>query len=202
MSLILKSRKRVPNILCAALLILLTGCSNMNVADFENEQPKLVLEEFFDGKTVASGLFQDRFGNVRRQFVVDIDGSWDGKTLTLVEDFTYSDGETEQRVWTLDKLDDHRYRGTADGVVGTASGAAYGNAFNWTYRFDLKVGDTTLRVDFDDWMFLQPRGFLINKATVSKWGVTIGEVLLAFHKPGMQQSANDNRNTPALSAAE
>jgi len=45
---------------------------------------------------------------------------------------------------------------------------------------DLKVGDGTLRVHFNDWMFLQPSGILLNRARVTKLGVEIGTVTLAF----------------------
>ena len=175
----------------------------MKISDFKGSKPVLVLEEYFAGRTVAAGLFQDRFGNVRRQFTVDIEGRFEDGTLTLVEDFEYADGETEQRIWTLNKLDGHRYEGTAEGVIGRASGEARGNAFNWKYTFDLKVGESVWRVDFDDWMFLQPGGVVINRATVSKWGITLGEVTLSFHKPGERHSAaNDDQRTAYLGVAE
>ncbi len=154
----------------------------MRVEDFEGRKPKLVLEEYFLGTSKAWGIFQDRFGNLRRQFVVDIDGTWDGETLTLVEDFRYDDGETEQRVWRIRKAGEHGYQGAADGVIGEAVGRAYGNALHWRYDFALKVGDGTWNVSFDDWLFLQPDGVLINRAEVSKFGFTIGEVTLAFRK--------------------
>ena len=44
------------------------------------------------GADRAWGQFQDRFGEVRRRFRVEVDGTWDGETLTLVEDFVYNDG--------------------------------------------------------------------------------------------------------------
>ena len=47
---------------------------------------------------------------------------------------------------------------------------------------DLKVGDSTLRVHFNDWMFLQETGVLVNRARVSKFGVEIGEIALFFQK--------------------
>ena len=56
-------------------LILLSGCTVMKPKDFVNKGPKLILEEFFAGKTRGWGIFEDRFGNVKRQFVVDIDGA-------------------------------------------------------------------------------------------------------------------------------
>lgn len=154
----------------------------MKPEDFEGREPTLLIEEYFSGHTKAWGIFQDRFGRLRRQFEVDIAGTWDGETLTLVEDFVYDDGETEQRIWRITKRSEHVYDGHADGVIGVAQGLAYGNAFNWTYRFALKVGDGTWDVTFDDWLFLQSDDVLINRAEVSKFGIKLGEVTLMFRK--------------------
>ena len=54
---------------------------------------------------------------------------------------------------------------------------------NWRYDFDLKTGSRTVRVAFDDWMFLQPDGVLINRAKVRKWGFDLGSVTVFFRKP-------------------
>ena len=48
----------------------------------------------------------------------------------------------------------------------------------------LKTGESkTLRVKFDDWMFLQPAGVLLNRARMSKFGVELGVTTIAFMKP-------------------
>jgi len=154
----------------------------MKTADFKDAEPKLVLETYFSGKTQAFGIFEDRFGNVRRQFTVDIDGIWDGRELVLDERFKYSDNETDRRVWKILKTGENTYEGRADDIIGVAQGDVSGNALNWHYDMDLKVGDGTLRVHFNDWMFLQPSGVLINRARVSKLGIEIGSVTLAFTK--------------------
>ena len=170
--------------ICALVfaLIVLSGCTNMKPSDFSETTPVLRIEDYFVGKTRAWGIFEDRFGNLRRQFFVDIQGRWDGETLVLDERFRYSDGETDRRVWTIKKIDEHRYEGSADDVIGTATGESYGNALNWRYDMDLKVGESTLRVHFNDWMFLQSSGVLVNRARVSKFGIAIGEVTLFFQK--------------------
>jgi len=166
----------------------LMGCNSMKPEDFAGREPQLLIEDYFDGRTKAWGLFQDRFGTLRRQFEVDINGTWDGETLTLVEDFVYDDGEIEQRVWRITKTDEHGYVGQADGVIGQAVGEAYGNALNWRYKFALKVGDDTWTVTFDDWLFLQNDGVLINRAAVTKFGILLGEVTLFFRKPPNSQA--------------
>jgi hypothetical protein len=163
----------------------LFGCSAMDVQDYKNTSPELVLEDYFGGKTKASGVFQDRFGKVRRRFDVDITGTWDkeNQTLKLVEDFVYDDGQTEQRIWKLTKTGDKTFEGYVDGVVGIANGELSGNAFNWHYTFDLPYQGKKLRVKFDDWMFLMPDGkTLFNKASIYKYGIRIGDVYLFFEK--------------------
>lgn len=148
---------------------------------------ELELEEFFDGRLVANGQFQDLFGTVRRQFVVTIDGDWDGERLRLVEDFTYEDGSTEQRVWTLKKTGDETWEGTAPGVIGVAVGEERGDRFNWRYTIDLPVPAAdgtadTVRVSFDDWMWLMSDDRLFNRAYMRRASVTLGDVSIWFEK--------------------
>lgn len=155
----------------------------MQPQDFEGTGPQLKVEEYFLGETRAWGIFEDRFGKLRRQFVVDITGTMDGDVLILDERFDYADGEKDRRVWRIQKMDEHNYEGRADDVIGVAKGIAYGNALNWSYDLDLQIGENKVRVHFNDWMFLQPDGVLMNRARVSKWGFEIGEVTLMFKRP-------------------
>ena len=179
--------------LCAAAL-LLAGCGGMKPEDFEGRTPKLVLEEYFVGTTKAWGIFEDRFGTLRREFVVDIEGTWDGEELTLVEDFRYSDGETEQRIWRIRKNGENSYEGRADGVIDVAEGKAFGNALNWRYDFDLKIGDSSWTVHFNDWMWLQEDGVMINRAKVSKLGIEIGEATIFFRQIPDAAAASEREN--------
>lgn len=154
----------------------------MTMTAIEGRGPRLVLEDFFQGESRAWGLFQDRFGAIRRQFGVAIRGHWNASeaTLTLEEDFLYDDGETEQRRWVLHKTGPDSYEGSAADVAGKASGRISGNAFHWTYDFNLRVGKGRMRVHFDDWMVLQPDGALLNVARVSKLGIVVGTASIFF----------------------
>ena len=172
----------IRGVLVAITLVILTGCSGMKAEQFAEATPPLELFDYFEGQTKAWGIFEDRFGNLRRQFEVTINGTVEGDTLTLDEYFTYRDGEKDRRVWTITREGPHQYSGTAGDVIGKADGTLYGNALNWRYDMNLKVGDSTWRVAFDDWLFRQPGGVIINRATVSRWGFTIGTVTLFFRK--------------------
>jgi hypothetical protein len=179
-------KRRLGGLLAVGLLLVtattLTGCGNMKPEDFAAAEPKLVLEEYFPGKTYAWGIFVDRFGKLRRQFQVEIDGTWDGETLTLDEHFDYDDGEKDRRVWRITKTGANAYQGRADDIIGVANGTIAGNALNWSYDMNLKVGDSTWKVHFNDWMWLQPGGVLINRATITRWGFELGTVTLFFTK--------------------
>ncbi len=152
----------------------------MKTASLSQQGPALKIETFFDGKVYAWGIFEDRFGHLRRQFQVEIDGDWNGERLILDEKFLYGDGERDHRVWAITPTGPDRYVGKAGDIIGTATGISDGNRLHWRYRMNLKVGDGSWRVAFDDWMYLQPGNVLINKASVSKWGVQLGVVTLFF----------------------
>jgi hypothetical protein len=171
-------------ILAFAVLFLVPGCGGMNIEDFKGSKPEFRPEAYFAGKSEAWGIFEDRFGKLRAQFKVDIDGQWDptSRTLVLTEDFLYSDGKTERRVWTLRKRGDNDFTGSAADVVGEAVAQVQGNAMNLRYDFNMKIGDMTVRVHFDDWMFLMDEQVMINRATVTKFGLEIGSATIFFRK--------------------
>lgn len=160
----------------------LTGCANPQVTDYAQERLLLELDRYFTGRVLAHGVFQKRGGEVARRFTVVMDCHWEGNQGVLDEAFTYSDGSTERRIWRLTKHADGRYTGTAGDVVGEAQGQTSGNAFRWNYTLRLPVDGKEYEVQFDDWMFLVDDRVMLNRATMSKFGVTLGEVLLSFTK--------------------
>jgi hypothetical protein len=187
--------KMLVNVLLLVTLLALSGCGAMNIDDFADNQPALRLEQYFLGHTRAWGIFEDRFGNLRRSFQVDIKGYLDNGELVLEEDFLYNDGERDRRVWRIISGEDGSYRGSADDVVGEATGRVAGNALHWQYQMNLAVADSHYRVKFNDWMFLLPGDVLVNKADISKWGIRLGTVSLFFSKT--DQSSMIDATSPA-----
>jgi hypothetical protein len=166
------------------LAAVLAGCASAPMpADYANEKPRLDLKTYFNGPLTAHGIFTDRAGKVVRRFTVRMVGTWNGNQGVLDEDFTYSDGKKEKRVWRLTDLGNGRYSGRADDVVGEAVGIAAGNALNWRYTLALVVDGRAIEVQFDDWMYLVDERVMLNKAAMSKFGIHLGEVTLSFHKP-------------------
>lgn len=162
--------------------LLLAGCASVSVEDYADEQPELDLLEYFSGPVEAWGMFQNRSGKVVTRFHVQIDSKREGDRLILDEHFSYSDGTTQRRVWTLTPDGPKGWRGTADDVVGEASGQLAGNAFRWRYTLSLPVHGRVWEVHFDDWMYLMDEDTLINRASMRKFGIEWGQVTLFFRR--------------------
>lgn len=168
-------------LLLAFLLCTLAGCAGVDIAAYRDERPTLDLAQFFSGTVDGWGIVQDRSGKVVKRFTVRIDGTWRGNEGTLDEHFEYADGTREQRVWRLVK-DGHRYTGTAGDVVGTAQGETQGNALHWNYVLAVPVDGRTWHLAMDDWMFLVDDRNLLNRTTMSKFGVEVGSVTLTLRR--------------------
>ena len=158
----------------------LSACSAPQVRDYARETPVLELSEFFQGTVDAYGVFTDRSGKVVKRFTVVMKCEWQGDDGVLDEVFSYSDGSTQRRVWRMKRHPGGRYTGQADDVVGTAEGQQSGNAFHWTYTLALPVDGRVINVDLNDWMYLMDDKLMLNRAQMSKWGVGLGELTLAF----------------------
>lgn len=99
-------------IMALGVTMLLAGCST-DVTEYRQQQPRLDIFHYFQGKTEAWGMVQDRSGKQIRRFHVEIAGDVIGDTLTLNEHFVYDDGEKQQRVWHIRRVATDRYEGTA-----------------------------------------------------------------------------------------
>ena len=166
----------------AGVVTLLSACAGPQPADYAQEKPVLDLRQYFNGTVDAWGVFTDRSGKVLKRFTVVMECTWkDGKGV-LDESFSYSDGSVQKRIWRLTALGEGRYSGRADDVVGEAQGESMGNAFHWNYTLALPVDGKVYEVQFDDWMYLVNDRVMLNKATMRKFGIYLGEVTLSFSK--------------------
>ena len=176
----------------SALLLVVIGAvavlPRSDIAAHTERRPAFNLAEFFNGKSVAYGIFEDRFGNLRRQFRVEIEASQSGNMLTLDERFLYADGEQDRRIWKIEKqkIDGiWHYSGRAGDITGQATGRIAGNAMSWQYDIVLQLSGIEMQVSFDDFIYQIDDDIAINRAYVSKWGLDIGSVTLVFLKDGL-----------------
>ena len=154
----------------------------MKPEDFKGTEPTINIEKYFEGPVKAWGLLQDRKGKVTRQFKADMFGKFQNNVLTLEEEFFWTDGEEQKRVWKIKKIDEHNYIGPASDVVGEAKGFSYGSAFKFEYDLMIPIKGKNIKISFDDWIFKQDDKVAINRAKLSKFGFKVGELTVFFHK--------------------
>ena len=179
--------KKVLLILILLIIITVLIKSNlfndsMKPEDFKNTEPEIKIEKYFEGQVKAWGILQDRKGRATRQFKANMIGKFENNILTLEEDFFWKDGETQRRVWKIKKIDEHNYIGTAPDVVGEAKGVSYGSAFKFEYNLMIPFKGKNIKIRFDDWIFKQDEKVAINRATLTKFGFKVGELIVFFEK--------------------
>lgn len=162
--------------------LLLVSCSAPNVEHYSKTTPNFDFKTFFSGKLKAYGVVQDFKGELTRKLVVDMNATWEGNQGVIEEDFVYDDGETQKRIWKITLNDDNTLTGTAADVLGVAQGKSDGSVFHWNYNVELPYDGSTLEVNFDDWMYLVTQSRLINRTSIVKFGVEVGEVTLVIEK--------------------
>jgi len=161
---------------------MLNGCAGDPLDYYKDTTPKADIKQYFNGPIKAWGIVQDWRGRVVRRFDVNMVGKWNGDVGTLTEHFDYYDGKKQERVWTIKKLADDNYEGTASDIIDKAIGKTEGSAVHWNYVMDLPVDDTTYRISFDDWMWVMHDGVLINRSYLKKFGITVSELTIFMQK--------------------
>lgn len=147
-----------------------------------DETRRFELTKFLEGKSEAWGIFEDRFGKLRRRIGVEMFGHWQGSLFHLHERFIY-DGEVhEERTWIVTPLGDGRFTATCPDCVGVAHGRCDEQSIKMFYRFRLKLNGREIVVSFDDRIYRMGDGIAVNRATMRFWGVKLGELSLFFRR--------------------
>jgi hypothetical protein len=178
-------------------LVLITTCffissCSVELDDYKSVNKPFDIKSYFDGQVIAWGIIQDYSSKVQRRFCVEINGSWEGQKGILAEKFYFNDGEISYRNWQLTKLTDGSYVGTAEDVVGQALGKHQGFAFQFQYELSLSIDGDITQVTMDDWMFQLDEHKVINKTSMSKFGIKVAEVTLFFDKETANQRCQSN----------
>ncbi len=168
--------------LLAGVLCLATGCSGSSAIKYKDETPKMDIRQYLNGDIHAWGLFENFKGNIAKRFDAKLAGSWNGDKGILKEHFVYSDGKTQDRVWTITMVDDNHFTATAPDVIGLAEGEQYGNAAHLKYTLEIDNDGKKIAVDMDDWLYMINNQLVINKASMYKYGIKVGELTVSFYK--------------------
>ena len=163
--------------------MLLSSCSWTDAKEYSNNTPTLTIQKYFNGPLTAEGMLQDWKGKQTRRVSVSMEGVWKDSTQGILhEEFIFDDGEKQTRDWTLNMLDEHHFTGTAHDVVGVAKGEQYGNTIHMRYVLSVPVNGKPMNISIDDWLYAINDQTVINKSTLSKFGLNVGYLTIAFTK--------------------
>lgn len=166
---------------CGGLVFMLSSCSTAQLKLYANNQPRLDLPSFFNGKLEANGLVKNRAGEVTRYFNAEINAYWRDGVGTLEERFVFNDGEIQYRTWTL-KPNGQGYDASAGDVVGIGKARLSGNALHMNYQLQINYKGSPITLSVEDWMWLVDNNTLLNESQLRKWGLRVGSVQLVINK--------------------
>jgi hypothetical protein len=151
------------------------------------------LAAFFTGNLVAKGQFSERLG-ATRGMQVNIRGTNDGHVLKLVEDVTYTDGETRKLVWRFSKDADGRYVGHRADLIGDAKIVTHGDAIEITYSAHIPMKDgTTKDLNFaETFTFTQP-GAADYRVNISLLFIPVADAHLTVRKLASSAESGSKR---------
>lgn len=162
-------------------LCCLSACSQ-SPQDYQQLEPKLVPAEFFRGQLQAFGVMHNWQGKQNLHFQAQLCGQWRGQQGDLYEIFQFSDGRIDKRHWQLQVSADGQIRGRAEDVSGEATGWTAGNTMYWQYVLQIPQQDGSLDVTVKDWLYLVTPQQLLNRSTLHKFGLTVGELTLSIQQ--------------------
>ena len=147
-----------------------------------NDTAPFDLLSWLEGRTLAEGVFEDRGGRVRRRFTVELNGTADANTLRLNERFIFDNGERQERTWVLTRGPDRSFIGRAEDSVSEARGRFDEGVAYLSSKLWLKVGKRKIAMHFVDAFYPAGPGLVLNRSTMSKWGIRLGQILIQFRK--------------------
>lgn len=142
----------------------------------EGPRDPITLDQAFAGKSIGAGVFRVDLTGVERRFKARLDGRVDGDRLTVVEDFFYDDGEQNRLTWVFDRAGPGRWTGRREDTVGVANVVETENEIRLSYLADFRSGDDVTRLGFEDVIYFDPDGRVINDAIVTRFGIPVGRV--------------------------
>jgi len=146
-----------------------------------NLQKKFTLEGFFAGETTAKGTIFSKTVGASRSFNLSTVGTWD---LTLVENYQYAAGDSEQRIWKFTKTGNSTYTATSKEILKEAKVEIKGRVASFKYQKKLpRPGKKPVKVKFAEQWTLNKNGTLSSTATLSKL-VRVGREAINFARVG------------------
>lgn len=180
-------------LLTAALFLVVVACvarsyffsfRSQSPTDYAQTGPAFSLTQHLNGAIQSEGVIYGPTGRVTNSFVAEMEGTWDGTQGRLREAFTYSNGTTQTREWHLTLGPDGTFTGTADDIIGTATGQISGSTAVIRYKIKLPKASGGHVLTVTDWLYVTENGAILNRSELRKFGIKVAE-LVATMRPAI-----------------
>ena len=156
--------------------------SSQKPAYYAGSTPEFSLKDHLNGPILCEGIIYGPTGKVATSFVAQMQGKWEGNKGMLSEDFSYSNGRTQLRMWHLEIGEGGNFTARADDIIGVGSGTVSGSTAMLKYTIELPGEAGGHRLDVTDWMYLTENGTIMNRSEMRKFGFKVAE-LVATMRP-------------------
>ena len=168
-----------------AALLPLAACSTTPTPPDGELQP-LTLVDAFQGRTVGRGVFVAPIVKSERRFTARLNGTVTGaegaRTLTVVEDFVYDDGQQDRLTWVFRETGPSRWTGRREDTVGEATVIEEDGQIRLSYTADFRSPSGVNRLGFQDILYARPDGTVVNDAVVSRAGIPVASVRFVLRR--------------------
>jgi hypothetical protein len=142
--------------------------------------PPITLISAFQGRTTGRGHFRIWLTGDERRFTARLNGKVTGangaRTLTVVEDFLYDDGQKDRLTWVFREQGLGRWTGKREDIVGEATVIEEDGQIRLSYTADFTSQSGVNRLGFEDILYARPDGSIVNDAVVTKAGIAVASV--------------------------
>ncbi len=145
--------------------------------DYEDGFPQFDLKKHLNGAMICEGVIFGPFGRMTSSFTADFDIIWEGQIGVMSETFTYDDGNRQDREWTITLGEGDAFTTTAPDVIGTGKGAQAGPTVQLRYTIKLPDAAGGHNLAAVDWMYLTPKGTIVNRSQFRKFGIKVAELV-------------------------
>ncbi len=163
----------------------LAGCATVPSPPAE-AGPPITLVSAFQGPTTGTGHFRVWLTGDERRFTARLNGRVKGsegaRTLTVVEDFLYDDGQKDRLTWVFREQGPGRWTGRREDTVGEATVIEEDGRIRLSYLADFKSLSGVTRLGFEDVLYARPDGTVVNDAIVTRAGIAVASVRFVIRR--------------------
>lgn len=163
----------------------LTACATVPAAP-PRAGPPITLVSAFVGRTTGRGHFRVWLTGDERRFTARLSGTVTGRkggqTLTVVEDFTYDDGQQDRLTWVFREIGPGRWTGKREDTVGEATVIEQNGVIRLSYTADFRSPSGVNRLGFEDILYALPDGTIVNDAVVTRAGLAVASVRFVIRR--------------------